>query len=86
MLGCLLIGFLGEIATSAGWFSGELRLLALVGFLGGFTTFSAFGFETMQLIRNGHYLHAALNVSLQPLLGLLFVFLGVNLARLIGVK
>lgn len=86
MLGCFLIGFLGELATSAGWFSNELRLVALVGFLGGFTTFSAFGFDTMQLMRNGHYLHAALNVSLQPLLGLLFVYLGVNLARLAGVR
>lgn len=86
MLGCLLIGFLGELATFAGWFSPELRLLAFVGLLGGFTTFSSFGFETMQLIRNGHYIHAALNMILQTLLGLLFVYVGVYLAKLVGVR
>lgn len=86
MIGCFTIGFLGEIATFAGWFSPELRLLAFVGVLGGYTTFSSFGFDTMQLIRNGHYLHAALNLILQPVLGLLFVYVGVGLARLIGVK
>jgi|AGTN01.2.fsa_nt_gi Integral membrane protein possibly involved in chromosome condensation len=86
MIGCLLIGFLGEIATFAGWFSPELRLLIFVGLLGGYTTFSSFGFDTMQLIRNGHYLHAALNVTLQPLLGVLFVFVGVCLARLVGAR
>jgi len=47
VLGCLAIGFLGGLAESRGVLSASARLFLLIGVLGGFTTFSSFGFETM---------------------------------------
>src|SRR5512140_1954965 len=70
VLGCLLIGFLAGLAETRGLFSGTTRVFLLVGVLGGFTTFSSFGYETVQLLRDGQVLPAALSVSLQVFLGL----------------
>ena len=64
----------------------EIRLFALIGLLGGFTTFSSFGLETFALARDGQYLYAALNVVISNLAGLALVAGGYFLARhLIGV-
>ena len=62
-LGCLAIGFLTQLAESRGYFSAESRTLIFVGVLGGFTTFSAFSNETMNLWREGQSALAALNVG-----------------------
>jgi CrcB protein len=83
MLGCLLIGFLAQLAESRGLFYGETRLLLFVGVLGGFTTFSSFGYETVQLIRNGEFLYAAANAVGQVVFGLACVWLGYVVARLL---
>ncbi|MBX9693412.1 MAG: fluoride efflux transporter CrcB [Cyanobacteria bacterium] len=83
MIGCLIIGFLAQIGESKGIFSSDVRLFIFVGLLGGFTTFSSFGYETFQLLRDGQYLYAAANAILQVVLGVLFVFLGYILGRLI---
>ena len=83
MLGCFIIGLLGQLAESKGLFQSEARLFMFVGVLGGFTTFSSFGFETFQLIRDGEFVYACLNAVLQVLLGLLLVYLGWVLGRLI---
>ncbi|MBX7143886.1 MAG: fluoride efflux transporter CrcB [Oligoflexia bacterium] len=54
LLGCILAGiFLALHEASLGQFRSEARLLCLTGFLGGFTTLSAFGVETFSLIRRG---------------------------------
>jgi fluoride exporter len=81
--GCLGIGFLAGLAEFRGVFSPELRLFLLVGILGGFTTFSTFGYETFQLLRDGEVFLAGLNVALQATLGLVGVWAGYGLARLI---
>lgn len=52
-LGCLLIGLLSGLAERLDWFTPSMRLLLLTGLLGGFTTFSAFGLETVHLLRRG---------------------------------
>ena len=83
MLGCLVIGLLGQLAESRGLFQGEMRLFLFVGILGGYTTFSSFGFETFQLIRDGEFLYAALNAVLQVVLGLFCVWLGTVLGKLL---
>jgi CrcB protein len=82
MLGCLLIGLLAQISEARGLFSSEARLFIFVGVLGGFTTFSSFGYETFQLLRDGQYWYAACNAVLQVVIGLTLVWLGYVLGRL----
>ncbi len=59
VLGCLVMGVLSGLATRLEWFTPQLRLLLLTGVLGGFTTFSAFGLETVCLLRRGEVFPAA---------------------------
>jgi fluoride exporter len=80
--GCLLIGFLGGLAETRGMLGGEVRLFLMIGCLGGFTTFSSFGYETLQLARGGQALMAMMNVGLQLGLGLLAVWGGEVLSRI----
>ena len=79
VLGCLLIGFLAGLAESRLTFTRDARLFLVVGIVGGFTTFSAFAWETFSLARNTQSI-AALNIALQLLLGLLAVCIGNILA------
>lgn len=83
ILGCLIIGFLGQLMEAKGLFPGNQRIFLLIGLLGGFTTFSSFGYETIQLLRDGELLFAVLNVVLQVVLGLLAVWFGFVLGRLL---
>ena len=76
LIGCLVIGFLSQLADARGVFSTEVRVLVFVGLLGGFTTFSSFGNETMNLMRDGEMLPAFANVSAHMVLGLGAVWLG----------
>lgn len=76
LLGCLLIGVLAESLVRE-----EHRLLLLAGFLGSFTTFSTFGWETLQLAERGHAWLALANVLASNVLGLACVFAGQRLAR-----
>jgi CrcB protein len=70
LVGCFLIGFLSQLAESRGVFTAESRTFVFIGILGGFTTFSAFGNETMNLWREGENLLAMTNVAAHLLLGL----------------
>lgn len=81
--GCLAIGFLAQLAESKNLLQPEYRAFFLIGILGGYTTFSSFGYETLQLIRSGEFLYATANAVLQVVLGLFFVWLGTILARLL---
>jgi CrcB protein len=83
MLGCLLIGFLAQISELRGVLQPDARLFLFVGILGGFTTFSSFGYETIQLMRDGEMAYAVSNAVGQLVLGLLCVWGGSVLARLI---
>jgi CrcB protein len=83
ILGCLLIGLLAQISEAKGIIGPELRLFIFVGLLGGFTTFSSFGYETVQLIKDGEILYAILNTVLQVVLGLICVWLGYVIGRFI---
>lgn len=62
VLGCLLAGALAEWGARHGPLSAETRALLMVGFLGGFTTFSAFANETVAVWRSGAAPVAAVNV------------------------
>ena len=55
VLGCLVAGVLAGLVTKHDMFSPDARLFLFTGLLGGFTTFSAFGVETVMLLRRGDY-------------------------------
>lgn len=71
LLGCFAIGFAGSLIGNP-----ELRLAVITGFLGGFTTFSAFSLETLILWRNNAVLPAVLYLSASNLGGLAAAWLG----------
>jgi len=75
-VGCLAIGMLAGLAESRQLFGPELRTFAFIGILGGFTTFSTFGYETFAMIRDAEYAPAAANVGLHVIAGLALVWLG----------
>jgi CrcB protein len=76
VLGCLVIGLLSQLAEDRGAFSPEARAFVFIGILGGFTTFSSFGNETMNLWRDGQRWLGWLNIAAQLVLGLAAVWLG----------
>ena len=81
--GCLVIGLLGGWADHIGAFRAETRLVVFIGGLGGFTTFSSFGYETMALLRDGMAVAALANAGLQLSLGMLAVWAGYTAASLL---
>jgi CrcB protein len=83
ILGCLAIGLLLTLAATRLPLSEPLRLLLVTGLLGGFTTFSSFGYESFALLASGKWLEAASYILASVLIGLGAVFLGAGLARLI---
>lgn len=78
IIGCFVIGVLSYLADARGLLTPELRALFVVGILGGFTTFSSFGNETLALARDGEFLYALANIAASFLFGLGAVWLGRN--------
>lgn len=76
VVGCLIVGILAGLAEKHQLFGPGARLFLFTGLLGGFTTFSAFGLETLFLLRRGDAGVAALYVVASVLLGLLAVWVG----------
>lgn len=64
VLGSFLLTFLMTLAMSTEWISPTLRLVLATGFLGGFTTYSSFNYETLKLFQTGGITMAALNLLL----------------------
>jgi CrcB protein len=81
--GCLLIGFLSGMAEGRHLLSPDMRALLFIGFIGSFTTFSTFSYETLTLARGGEMWVGLLNIGLHLGLGLIGVWLGFSLAKLI---
>lgn len=79
VLGCLIVGVLAGMAERFDILGPEARLFLFTGLLGGFTTFSAFGLETVHLIRRGDLGTAALYVGGSVCLGIIAVWLGFKL-------
>ncbi len=79
LLGCLLIGALSQVAETRGVISSEARSFIFIGLLGAFTTFSAFGNDTVSLFREGENLLSFINIGLHLVLGLSAVWLGQTL-------
>ncbi len=81
--GSFLIGIV-LVLIERGTLPGEARLFLAVGILGGYTTFSSFSYETLQLLNGGDIRPVLLNAFGQLFVGLLGVYLGVVLARALG--
>ena len=82
VLGSLALGWLATVFLDRTEINIALRLGIAVGFLGAFTTFSAFSFESVQLMLNGAVWRAALNVAVNTVVCLSMCYLGMQLARL----
>ena len=80
ILGCFVIGLIGGLIESRDLFSPEVRLMLLVGVLGGFTTFSSFGNESLFLFQQGEMRTVLLYVGMSVFCGLLAVWMGSRIA------
>jgi CrcB protein len=80
--GCLAIGLVLGLSEERDWLSREARLLLVTGLLGSYTTFSAFGWETYDLMRSDEVVRAALYAAGSVVLGVIATFAGVVIARL----
>ena len=84
-IGALLIGFTMNIFEI---FSLDIKwkLFIITGFLGGYTTFSAYSYETVNYFMNGNIKYAIMNIAFTNVICILFVFLGIWLNKLIFMK
>ena len=83
VIGCFLIGVFMELSENRFYIDPQIRIFITVGILGGFTTFSTFGYETFSLLRDGEFMRASFNVINSVLIGLAVVWLGFITARII---
>jgi CrcB protein len=81
VLGCLLAGAIFNLTEERFLINPTLRTVILIGFLGGFTTFSSYGLQTFTLLRDGEFGLAILNVAVSNVLGLLMVWVGYGLVK-----
>jgi fluoride exporter len=81
-VGCLLFGLVWALAEERMVISGETRAILLVGFMGAFTTFSTFAFETSAMLRDAEWSFAVVNVLSQNVLGIACFFAGLALGRI----
>jgi CrcB protein len=78
--GCFLFGLVSGIAERRLAISDETRLIILTGFMGAFTTFSTFIFETSNMAKNAQWSMALANLGGQIVVGIIFLFLGLRVA------
>ncbi len=81
VLGCFAIGVVMGLVDDKNVLGPTARFLLVIGFLGSFTTFSAFGYETVEMLNDGQYAAAALNAVGNYALGIGAVLLGRMLVR-----
>ena len=81
LIGCLVTGAVFFVTEERLLLSPTVRKVILIGLLGGFTTFSAYGLQTFTLLRDGQIGLAMLNVVMSNTLGVFMVWLGYLLGR-----
>lgn len=83
LMGCFFVGALYYLMQERFLFDPAVRSALMIGFLGGFTTFSSYGLQTFTLMRDGQMLYAALNIVASNLGGLVLVWFGYGLAKMV---
>jgi CrcB protein len=81
VLGCFLFGLVWALAEERAWLSPQTRFILLTGFMGAFTTFSTFAFETVALLERQEWWLAGSYFAASNLLGIFGLILGLALAR-----
>lgn len=81
LVGCFVVGLLAGLPLAVGSLTPATRLLLVTGFLGGFTTFSTYEYESFMLVTEGEMSRALLNLGISVVLGFLAVALGYFLTR-----
>jgi fluoride exporter len=84
VLGSFLIGLINEVAFTTSLIPPTIRVMLTIGVMGGFTTYSSFSFETLELAKDGAWLGAGVNVLLNTALCLAGCGLGMTLGRVIA--
>ncbi len=80
MAGCLMAGIFSGLFERQNSLDPDIKLFIFAGILGGFTTFSAFGVETVHLVRRGDLFFAVLNVLLSVVCGLSVLWFGMKIS------
>ena len=81
LVGCFLAGAVFYVTEERFLISPTLRTVILIGFLGGFTTFSSYGLQTFTLLREGEIGWAAFNIAASNVLGLMMVWTGYVISK-----
>lgn len=81
LTGCFLLGLIGQFTLNRMVISPDWRIAIAVGFFGGYTTFSSFGWETAKMLENGEWLRATTYVGASVVVGLLLSIAGIRLAN-----
>ncbi len=81
LTGCFLLGLIGQFTLNRLVISPDWRVAIAVGFFGGYTTFSSFGWETAKMLEDGEWLRATTYVATSVVAGLLLSVAGIRLAN-----
>jgi len=81
ILSCIVLGFFVAWSLREGR-SENVKLFFMVGFCGGFSTFSTFSNETFQLLQNGHYAYGLANIAVSVLVCLVAIYVGIKIGEM----
>jgi fluoride exporter len=81
LTGCFFLGLIGQFTLNRMVMSPDWRMAIAIGFFGGYTTFSSFGWETAKMLEGGEWLRATTYVAASVIAGLFLSVAGIRLAN-----